>query len=309
MGVKMGSAAVGIGAVISTVLVERGIKKLLPNLFGVEVPTLDTPLEKFEGSHGYAKRLSVAKDSVNWAQLYEELCVLDPEKTQNDPRIPEVLAHYKALLNGTELDLEGRHVPNEQMSGRPNPDYSRYMKAQAKAARKAGQKAAGMRREAKVSGYRKSLEEVRNEMIVHLVSELNCPMCVAGVIVTNDRLENTTPETWRQISRFAGEYVKIHGEAATETFAELATTVEFLDSQLMEEFAIYFEQRVPKDLAMMIIRGEISGAQAERAASLVDNYRMQGMTWKVALRKVLTADLALENAEDLRDSYRSIIDG
>lgn len=309
MGIKAGSAAIGVGAVLGTILVERGIKKLLPNLFGAEIPTMDTPLERFEGSHAYAKRLGEAKDVVNWAQLYEELCVLNPVGNQNDPRIPAVLEHYKALLSGTEADPEGRHVPSEVLNGRMNPDYTQYLKAQARIARTAGRKATVLRREAKVSGYRKSLQEVQDEMIAHLITELECPMCVAGVVVTEERLEKETPETWRQIARFAAEYVKMYEEGAVEVFANLATTEEFLDSTMMELFSMYFIQGVPDNITLMILRGEISGEQAEKSAELVDTYRKGGMTWEVALRRVLAESGEKAQGEDLRDKYHSAIRG
>ena len=115
------------------------INKKVSKTFEPKGTDINTDLKLFRESHAVANVISHGaldlKESI--VQKYERMCVLDPISNKNDPSIQKVIADYQDIILGRVLDPEGLNIPSEELLGRNNPDYVKYLSNQARAQKKA----------------------------------------------------------------------------------------------------------------------------------------------------------------------------
>jgi len=293
-----------IGTIITLILVfiYTVIEKVLNRIHREKEVTLATPTEVFLESAGIdavASKKSI-KLTKSVSAMFEEMCLLNPLKYQNDPRIPQIIRDYKGYITGALVDLEGNHIPSEYLNGDPNPDYKKYLHNQRKAMRLQGEKSSWADKLYKeldtLDKYREAKETFKADLVK---SEI--PFTTAMALITDERMAQTTEEEWKLIKQQVKRYINDFSIAYVNDYINRALKVEELcDYDRMEAFAAWVEHEVPPELAYL----NVSGAVPEKAMHEILRMVDTGLDINEAIRRVLNNVVTEYSAEQLREKYR-----
>jgi len=256
---------------------------------------LSDRLEAFDGTHGTDTILGPkAQEGVTF--LYERMCVVEPSCWVGDPRIPEVVRRYRAIVSGREKDPEGRNVPSPKIGGLPNPDYQRYLKNQCKSIGCAD----GLKVAFKWARKATREQEIRDGFD-EVLRKLGLSERLIPAAITDARLDSYTEAQWREVVKACKRNVEKYGEDLAADMLGQFTEAEILCSEeAAENFDALCRQDVPYEVSREVVRGKLTMEQAERAVSLVEKWDYR---WGDAVKEVVEKDATQSADAVLRGIY------
>lgn len=254
---------------------------------------LTDSLGEFDGARGADLVLGPACEE-GVARLYEKMCVLEPSKWMGDSRIPGIVKKYKAIVSGREQDPEGRNVPSPEILGRPNPDYQRYLKNQ-RACIADGYKTA-------IKAARKAVREQEiREGFDEVLRKMGLPEGLIPWAITDERLDSYSEEQWRAVVKAMRAVSEKYGEELAKDMLMNFPEAEVLCSdEAAENFDALCQRDVPYNVSCSVVRGNMTMDQAERAASMVEEW---DYGWDDAVTEVVTQDATKSVDAELRSIY------
>jgi hypothetical protein len=281
------------------------ISKVLNFFHRPKKVTLSTPVTEFKESYGTDSTIikGAIKSSDSISALYEEMCVRNPLKYKNDPRVDSLLASYRKLIKGELPDITGKHIPSEYIDGKINPDYKKYLHNQRLVLKRNSVEAPWVDKFCKefttLEKYRKAKDVFEKEL-----QEAGLPFLTVQHLLTDERMASTTQEEWKaiklQVERYLGDFESIY----VNEFIDYASDMESLcDYDVMEAFATWMENDVPSQLAYLCASGTISEEDMHEIIRL----RNAGLDIKEATRKILKKVVTAAEEDDLRDMYKKSV--
>jgi hypothetical protein len=280
------------------------INKKVSKTFEPKDTGINTDLKLFRESHAVANVIIHGaldlRESI--VQKYERMCVLDPVSNKNDPSIQKVIADYQDIILGRVLDPEGLNIPSEELLGRNNPDYVKYLSNQARAQKKAlfiDPSNALQKERARHIAETKGNEGI-NKLFAYLVEQSIPPMIVDAAL-TEAKANTYTAEDWKIFCKVVLGYLSTTPHNIVMNFVKLFDEKEVIfDTKKFEKFIIYSEYQIPGLILVELIRGRITDDQASRITDLVQQY---SYTWEDALSEIIKDDLTIVEENDLRKQY------
>lgn len=265
---------------------------------------INTDLSAFRESHAVSNvindgRLNVQESIV---QRYERMCVLHPSAYQNDPSIPELIQRYQDVISGKTLDPEGRNIPSEELLGRNNPDYRKYLKNQAAALKKISivDSASALRKEKQRVDTVNKEDEARSMFYAYLL-EQGVPLRVVSYGLTDGKLNTYDENDWRTFVKRIKEYLETSSLSIVCNFVEVFDDKDIvLNADKFENFAVFYEYNIPVEILTEIIKERITPEQAVRIVSAREDLDIE---WDEAMEKVLTKDVEEHQDNILRKKY------
>lgn len=292
------------------VLVFYGISKLI--LWAIERTTSDKPvtrstsLSTFSASHGIDAAIGAGTSTIteSISQRYERMCFHEIAKYQGSSELPEVLDQYRKLLHGEILDPMGEHIPSELLENDPNPDYETYLKAQKKVLKARGYDISWIQRELSRIKNVKKEDKVQKEYCMHIIS-LGIPAVALPFVMTDYRMENYSPDQWRDLADQFKKYMREYEVQVIGTFLlHIEDPKSFADSEKMARFSMLYEEGVPIKIAIDNVMDRLCD---EAMAHLIQLVQVWNYSWDEAYNEVSTIVDTSETKQDLRAKYRSAI--
>lgn len=280
------------------------INKKVSKTFEPKDTGINTDLKLFRESHAVADVISRGaldlRESI--VQKYERMCILDPVSNKNDPSIQKVIADYQDIILGRVLDPEGLNIPSEELLGRSNPDYCRYLSNQAKAQKKAifiDPSNALHKERARHIAETKGNEGM-NKLFAYLV-EQGVPPMIVDAALTEAKANTYTADDWKTFCKVVLGYLSTTPRNIVTDFVKLFDEKEVIfDTKKFENFIAYSECQVPGLILVELIRGRITDDQANRIIDLVQQY---SYNWEDAMGEIIKDDLLKVEGNNLRKQY------
>jgi hypothetical protein len=268
--------------------------------------TLGTPLTAFRESDKYDTLINGASRNVvvSISQLFEKMCIIDPCAYENDSNITTVIKNYKDLLKGRILDPEAKHAPSEYLEGISNNDYAIYLKAQVRALSKVGKDVSWFKDELKRFAMCEKEELFAADFMISLM-DMGAPENLLSSLVNDNRMENFSPEDWKELVAKINEYAKQYPSIDISYFLELVgDKAILLDGDKMESFHQLRDLGIDNELAVAYIRKDMSSEDLAEVSDMVNRY---GMNCEEALEKLVTSKKSNLKKETLKRSYKEWI--
>jgi hypothetical protein len=265
---------------------------------------INTDLTAFRESHAVTKVINNGhlKIQESIVQRYERMCILEPSTYKNDPSIPELIKQYQNIISGKTLDPEGRNIPSEELLGRNNPDYRKYLRNQAAAMKNNSLKDSSysLSKERKRVNRIEKEEEARTMFHAYLL-EQGIPIRVVSYGLTDGKLNTYDENDWKKFVKRIKEYLEISSITVVCNFVETFDDKDIvLNSDKFESFSVFYEYNVPVEILTEIIKDRISPEQAVRIASIREELNID---WDEAMTQILSEDIKEHEDDMLRRKY------
>ena len=240
--------------------------------------------------------LPVAPVSENIAELYELMCITDPLRYKNDPRLKRILTTYRDILHGKIADPDGRNIPSEYINDKRNPDYATYLRAQKKYLG-----ACWVSSELKRIRTDKSISETLQDFAGMLL-EAGFPAVHISAALKEERINTFTVEDWKTFIAKTLQYAKSYEEESLYHFMD--TVIEkdrYLDTDALDKFSIFYEAGVPLSLVSEIVGDSITIDQARR---IIEYKKSMVCTWFESMTEILTGDAQEIEEHTLTQKYQ-----
>jgi len=289
-----------IGIIIASVivyLIYLSIRKKVAKTFALKDTDITTDLTEFRESHATA--MVIGKSPLNIVEgvvrKYERMCILDPVTYRNDPSIPQLITDYQDIISGKVIDRNGNNVPSEELLGHKNQDYLRYVTNQARALK------SKILLVEKTRVLRAGKEvQIKQDFLVQLIHK-GIPLYLAAAAVSDEKLNSFSSEDWDKFCSVIKGYLETEDRDTVQEFVTLFSDKKILfDSKSFETFSTFYRHEVPNAITSEIVTGKITVEQAVRMVELAQEYDFE---WTEAKEEILSNDLKISEAEDLRKKY------
>lgn len=281
-----------------------GIRNMVAKSSQLKDTDINTDLTAFRESHAVATVINDGHLNIQESivQRYERMCILEPSAYKDDPSIPDLIQRYRDIISGKTLDPEGRNIPSEELLGRNNPDYKKYLRNQAAAMKNNSLKDSSdsLRKEGRRVNRIEREEEARSMFHAYLL-EQGVPLRVVSYGLTDGKLNTYDENDWRKFVKRIKEYLEVSSLTVVCNFVETFDDKNIvLNSDKFESFSVFYEYNVPVEILTEIIRDRISPEQAVRIVSVREELNVD---WDEAMTQVLSEDVKEHEDDILRKKY------
>ena len=291
-------------AVIIVALIMLGIAALIKNCIFKPLKTINNKCEAIYQKHELFSSIGKA---------YEEVCLNNPLKYENNKRVPRILCDYKRLLRGEILDECVKHAPSERITviceGDEveifNDDYMTYVKNQAKAFKKAGNTEPWFENELK----RISKEQKEDKLLRNFrgsLMELGLPAQYIFSAVTNNRVLKYKPEDWKKLIEAIKFYAQNNDDAYIFSYLDNVDDKDTLiDQTKFDAFVELVDVDIKPKLAGAFIQDKIKESDLKDVLTIIHNSDVSidtALTYLVERKKVSSKEKTLREkyAETLK---------
>lgn len=277
------------------------LNKRVTRSMALEETTINTSLKEFRESHAVTNHIrSTSFDAPkSIVEKYEQMCVIDPVTYKNHPELASIIRQYQDIISGRALDPQGLNVPSEELLGRHNPDYDRYLENQAKALKSSA--VADVLRTEKNRVVRLGKEtDMKNQFFVYLIEQDVAPLIVSAAM-TDAKLNTFNDEDWRTFCKVMKGYSEVADHITIMNFVSMFDDKEILFNQdKFTQYVAFSDHKVPSEIVEKILTDSITIDQALRMVELAESC---DCGWDEALSEIVSEDLNKIEATELRKQY------
>lgn len=275
---------------------------------------IDTELKEFQETHAIAKRVdsAVHKNEHNVSKEFELKCIEEPLYYLKNKDIPAILARYKNILSGAELDPGFKHIPSSHIDEKFNPDYLKYFENQLKSYKSSNE---GGRYKEQIDYINSKLKDIKSKFTEEdmrnnfksTLKDMGLPeSCLDDYIINDTKMNSYNEKDWEVFCKSIKKYLKKYSEEDVIFFSTLINDINIIsDPYSIETFSVLYNKGIPGIIILPILFGDLDISEAEMVAQI---HEEEGCGWEDALKKYFRLKDVVTNTQDLRNFYRNQIE-